>query len=272
MNRSQYRLMALDVDGTLVNTKKEITPATRAALMKAQQSGIHLAIASGRPSCGIRPKARELELEKWGGFILAFNGAKVIDCQSGEALVNLLLTRDQFEAICDMAQRLNGHLLTYQGDTVIAQNCPEKFLTLEAGINGMGIRETDCLKESILEPVNKCLMVGEPEDISRLEKEALSCLGSQLNIFRSEPYFLELMPKGVDKAAALDQLLKKKGWTQEQLIACGDGFNDQTMIEYAGLGVAMANAQKPVLAAADYIAPSCDEDGLADVVEKFLMP
>lgn len=96
-------------------------------------------------------------------------------------------------------------------------------------------------------------------------------LKDRMGVFRSEPYFLELVPKGIDKAQSLAVLLKEIGMTKDEMIAVGDGFNDLSMIKYAGLGVAMANAQPVVRENADYITLSNDEDGVAAVVEKFIL-
>ena len=93
---------------------------------------------------------------------------------------------------------------------------------------------------------------------------------NRINVYRSEPFFLELVPKKIDKAASLDSLLTQLNLTSDSLIACGDGFNDLSMIKYAGLGVAMGNAQEPVKEAADFIAPTNDEDGIVSVLEKFI--
>ena len=102
--------------------------------------------------------------------------------------------------------------------------------------------------------------------LPKMQKE----FGDVLNIFRSEPYFMELTPPGVDKAKSLERLLKLTGVEREELIACGDGFNDVSMIQYAGLGVAMANAQDAVKAVADEVTLSNDEDGVALIVEKYM--
>ena len=92
-----------------------------------------------------------------------------------------------------------------------------------------------------------------------------------MNVFRSEPFFLELVPQGIDKARSLAVLLEEIGLSKDEMIACGDGFNDLSMIQYAGLGVAMANAQEVVKKAADYITLSNEEDGVAAVVKKFFL-
>ena len=96
-------------------------------------------------------------------------------------------------------------------------------------------------------------------------------LKDRMGVFRSEPYFLELVPKGIDKAQSLAVLLKRLDIVPEEVIACGDGFNDLPLIKYAGLGVAMANAQPVVREHADYVTRSNDEDGVAHVVEEFIL-
>ena len=102
--------------------------------------------------------------------------------------------------------------------------------------------------------------------LPQMQKE----FGDVLNIFRSEPFFMELTPPGIDKAKSLGRLLDITGIKREEFIACGDGFNDVSMIEFAGLGVAMANAQDAVKAVADEITLSNDEDGVALIVEKYM--
>ena len=113
-------------------------------------------------------------------------------------------------------------------------------------------------------------MTGDPETLIPVEKRLKNHFHGLLSIYRSEPYFLEIMPQNIDKAASLQRLLGALGLKQEQMICCGDGFNDITMIEFAGLGVAMANAQEVVKKSADYITSSNNEDGIVAVIRKFL--
>ena len=110
--------------------------------------------------------------------------------------------------------------------------------------------------------------MGNPEKLALLEREIAEHLKGVMSVYRSEPFFLELLPLGIDKADCLDAFLKQIGYSQEDLMACGDGYNDLSMIRYAGMGVAMKNAQKEVLEAADYVTLSNDEDGVAAAVEQ----
>ncbi|MCR5248385.1 MAG: HAD-IIB family hydrolase [Paludibacteraceae bacterium] len=125
--------------------------------------------------------------------------------------------------------------------------------------------------DAVQHPVTKCLMTGDAEHLAEVEQREKDKYGAKLSIYRSEPYFLEIMPKGIDKAQSLQRLLDHLGLTKNEMIACGDGFNDLSMIKFAGLGVAMSNAQKIVKRNADYITFTNDENGVAHVVDKYIL-
>ena len=160
--------------------------------------------------------------------------------------------------------------MTYDEKEVIAGTKPDKYILLEAKIAGMPVVYHENFNTYVDFPVNKCLMTGEPEDLEALEPVFAQKYFHEAQIFRSEPYFLEATPKNVDKAYCLKHLLEILGIKREEMICCGDGFNDISMIQYAGLGVAMANAQEQVKAVADYVTVcDNDHDGIAEVIEKF---
>lgn len=114
-------------------------------------------------------------------------------------------------------------------------------------------------------------MTAEDKKAAAVEEELKRLYGDKVNIFRSEPFFVEIMPPDVHKATSLEKLLGILGMDRADLIACGDGYNDLTMIQYAGVGVAMANAQQVVKDNADYITLSNDEDGLVPVIDRFIL-
>ena len=119
-------------------------------------------------------------------------------------------------------------------------------------------------------PINKFLVTGHPDQIKAVEKALKAKFHSQLGIFSSLPFFLEVVPQNIDKAQSLQKLLNSIGMVADQMICCGDGHNDLTMIEYAGLGVAMANAEPLVKEKANYITKSNDEDGVLHVINQFM--
>ena len=145
----------------------------------------------------------------------------------------------------------------------------DEYVKKEAFLNKMEVRKSTDFLTDIHLPVPKCLIVGDPDKLIAVESELSIRLQGQISVYRSEPYFLELVPLGIDKARTLTVLLEKLDMKREDMVAVGDGYNDLSMIKFAGLGVAMANAQEPVKKAADYITLSNDEDGVAAVVERY---
>lgn len=264
----KYRILVLDLDGTLTNSKKEITARNRETLLRAQQEGVLLVLASGRPTYGIAPLADELQMSRFGGFILSYNGGEIIDWKTKEMLYANVLPNEVMPRL-DACARQNGvALLTYDEEYIVTEHPDDEYVQKEAFLNKMSIRPAKEFLKEIHLPVPKCLIVGEPQKLIPIEAELSVELQGQMGVFRSEPYFLELVPQGIDKAQSLAVLLQKRNISREEMVAIGDGYNDLSMIEFAGMGVAMGNAQEPVKKAADYITLTNEEDGVAVAVEK----
>ena len=147
----------------------------------------------------------------------------------------------------------------------------DPYVELEARINQMEIKEISDMENYVEFAVPKFLMVDDGDYLAMVEPRVKAALGRDFSVYRSDPFFLEILPKGIDKAKRLEVLLEILGISREEMIACGDGYNDLSMIRFAGLGVAMGNAVLPVRNAADYITGTNDEDGVAQVVEKFML-
>ncbi|WP_455759172.1 Cof-type HAD-IIB family hydrolase [Phocaeicola coprocola] len=267
----KYKLLVLDLDGTLTNSKKVITEHTRTALIEAQKRGLKIVLASGRPTYGVAPLANQLELDKYEGYILSYNGGEIIDWKTGEMMYKNLLDPEVLPYLYQCAKDNNFAIVSYENEYVLTEHPDDEYVLKEALLNVMKIKKVDNFLKAINHPIAKCLIVGDPTRLAVLEKEMYDHLKDRMGVFRSEPYFLELVPKGIDKARSLSVLLKEINMKKEEMIAVGDGFNDLSMIQYAGLGVAMANAQPVVRENADYITLSNDEDGVAAVVEKFIL-
>lgn len=265
------KILVLDIDGTLTNSQKEISPATKAGLRNIMERGHKVILASGRPTPGMRRYEEELELEKYGGYLLSFNGARIVECRSGEIVYQRTLPLMLLPGFYGFAKRNGCGLITYLGDEVISAFAPDEYVELEARINGMPVRQVEKFLDFVDFDINKCLMTAPPERAAVLEKELQQRYGDVASIYRSEPFFIEIMPQNVDKAAALDKMLETIGMRREDAICCGDGFNDVSMIKYAGVGVAMGNAQPAVKEVADYITSTNDEDGLVQVIDEFIL-
>jgi Cof subfamily protein (haloacid dehalogenase superfamily) len=263
------KILVLDIDGTLTNSKKQITEATKQAIWELMDRGHLVALASGRPTPGMRKYEKELELDKRGGYLLSYNGARVVECTGGEVVHQNFLPLHVVPELYEFAKERGAGLITYDGDVVISAFEPDEYIKLEAGINWLPIRHEPDFVEYVNYDINKCLMTAPGEQAAVYEKELQERFGDIISIYRSEPFFIEIMPKNINKADSLDKVLKGMGMSAENAVCCGDGFNDITMIKYAGVGVAMGNAQPAVKEAADYIAPTNDEDGLVDVISRF---
>lgn len=265
----QYKLLVLDLDGTLTNRKKEITPRTRDTLLRAQEQGLKIVLASGRPTYGIVPLAEELQLDKFEGFILSYNGGQIIDWKTRKTMYENVLDPEVYPYLHECARRNGFVILSYKGEYIISEDAGDPYVQHEAFLNKMPSVTVPDFLEVINFPVPKCLIVGDPEPLAVLEGQMRRDLEGKMNVFRSEPFFLELVPNGIDKARSLAVLLEELGMEREEMIAVGDGFNDLSMIRFAGLGVAMANAQEVVRQAANHITLSNEEDGVAAVVDRF---
>lgn len=266
-----FRAIALDLDGTLTNHDKVVTPRTRQALLKAQEQGAIIILASGRPTYGIVPVAECLELEKRGGYILSYNGGNIVNAKTGEKLFSQFLPDAVIPILYKYAQEKNHALLGYAGNEIITEMPDDPYVKEESRINKMNIRKVDNLLDALEPHPTKLLMTGDPTDMIKAEEELVEILGEKMDIFRSAPFFLELVPKGIDKAQSLLRLLAKINLTPADLIAFGDGYNDLSMLKLAGVGVAMANAAPEVRADADYVTLSNEEDGVAAALLHFGM-
>ncbi len=267
----KYKLLALDLDGTLTDQKKKVTEHTRLTVREAQERGVKIALVSGRPTHGVKPLADLLELDKYEGYVVSYNGGEIIDWKTGEMMYENVLDPDMLPYLHQCATKNNFAIITYHGKYLVTERPDDEYAMKSAVLNVMTPLKVKNFIEAVNFPVPKCLIAGEPTRLALLEEEMREHLKGRMGVFRSEPYFLELVPKGIDKARSLAVLLDKIGIKKEEVIAIGDGFNDLPMIRFAGLGVAMANAQEIVRRHADYITLSNEEDGVADVVKKFIL-
>ncbi len=262
----KYKIVFLDIDGTLTNSDKEITLKTLSSLKRIQEEGVKLAIASGRPSKGVIPYAEILELEKYSGYILPFNGGRVINYGSKEVIYENTLSSEVLKKAYEVSKQYNVDIITYKGDYILSETEDNPYLIIEATINKMDVIKVDNLLEAVEEMPVKCLLLGDGDYLEKVESEIRDKIGENANVFRSEPFFLEVVPKGIDKAASISELISKIGIKREETVAFGDGYNDVSMVKYVGLGVAMANGCDAIKEIADVVTADNNSDGIADVI------
>ena len=268
----KYKLLVLDVDGTLLNNEKQISKRTLSALLKVQHMGIRIVLASGRPTSGLIPLANALELGNFGGFILSYNGCQVIKADNGEVMFERRINPEQIPYLEKKSRKNNFSIFTYHDDYILTDNASDPHIRREAELNNLKIVEEEEFSIAIDFAPCKCVLVSDDEEALRgLENHWKRRLDGVLDVFPSEPYFLEVVPCGVDKANTLALLMEQLGVTREEVIAFGDGVADVTMLQLAGKSVAMSHAPDSVKVCADYVTASNEEDGVAQAVEKLIL-
>lgn len=268
----KYKLLVLDVDGTLLNDAKEISKRTLASLLKVQQMGIRVALASGRPTYGLMPLAKTLELGNYGGFIISYNGGQIINAQNGEILFERRINPEMLPYLEKKARKNNFTIFTYHDDTILTDSSDNEHVRAEANLNNLKIIQEEEFSTAIDFAPCKCILVSNDEEaLKDLEEHWKKRLDGTLDVFCSEPYFLEVVPCGIDKANTLGVLLSYLNIAREEVIAIGDGVCDVNMLQVAGLGIAMGHAQDSVKVCADYVTASNEEDGVAQSVEKLIL-
>lgn len=268
----KYKLLVLDVDGTLLNEEKAISKRTLAALLKVQQMGVRIALASGRPTYGLLPIAKSLELGLYGGFILSYNGSQIIDAKNGEVLFERRINPEMIPYIEKKAIKNGFALFTYHDDTLLTNNPDNVHVQEEATLNNLKLITEEEFSTAIDFAPCKCMLVSDDEEaLTDLENHWKKRLDGVLDVFRSEPYFLEVVPCTVDKANTLAVLLEYLDIRRDEVLAIGDGVCDVAMIQLAGMGVAMGNSVDSVKICADYTTDTNENDGVAQAVEKLIL-
>lgn len=272
-HQSKYKIVALDIDGTLVDDQKRLLPSTISAVLAIQQMGIKVVVASGRPTYGCQRVTKELRLDHFGGYLLSYDGGKITSCADGKILGRRTLSKASLSYLYDEVKRHPDlALFTYTRQEIITETPESRYLLQEQWVNdGMPIRQVDHLLNSLKREPLKMAVAGERHQLSQLKETLEQHYGDSLNFFLVHENFLEVLPCGVDKGSSLSFLLKEIGLDSSELMAVGDSYNDLTMIEVAGIGVAMANATEAVKRSADYVTTGNNEDGISHLLNKFIL-
>ncbi|WP_075590654.1 Cof-type HAD-IIB family hydrolase [Labilibacter marinus] len=264
-----YKMLVLDLDDTLLTDDYKISERNKARLMEAQEKGIYVVLASGRPTQAMQQYAEELKLAKYGSYIISYNGAIITDIKNNMVIFEQTLTQEEIHELHDYSKDNQLHILTYK-DNQIVSDTESEFIDVEKKLTGLPINKVNCFKSEMNQSAVKCILLDDPIRLKNFEPK-LKEAKQHLSVAISKPYFLEVMPKGIDKAASIQRLASKLNIKQEEVIAVGNAGNDLTMVEYAGLGVWVDNVTPELRDRADIIVSSNNEDGVAEVVEKYIL-
>ena len=209
MNGSKIRVLALDLDGTLTNDEKIVTPRTRAALDAAAAQGVTIVLASGRPTAGILPLAKELGLDKKGGCVLAYNGGKIVDCVTGEALYQVQLGAEFVPELCEFAARQDVAILTYNSEGIVCERDQDVWANKECFTTKLPMIHVDDLASYVDYPICKMLITLDPARRDAVCAAGKEQFAGRIDLYPSSPFFIEAVPLGVAKDRSLAALLEQ---------------------------------------------------------------
>lgn len=275
------KVIIMDVDGTLTNSKKVVTPQTKEALLKAEEAGAVLILASGRPTSGLIDLAKELEMDKHHGLLVAYNGSTVVDCETMEVLFNQALSVEEGKAVLEHMKKFDRvRPMIDKGEYMYVNNVYDNWITwkgkpfdviqYESRGGKFKLCEVDDLAAFVDFPLNKILTTSDPEYLQEHYQEMMEPFKDSLSCMFTGDFYFEFTAQGIDKAKALDTVLIPMGYKREDMIAFGDGHNDASMVAYAGIGIAMENAVQDLKNIADEMTLSNDEDGIAVTLYKHM--
>lgn len=266
-----YKLVALDMDGTLLNPDGRISAANQAAIAAARAHGVTVVLASGRPLTGMGWALEQLQMTGEQDYVLSFNGALIQQVGGGRVLYRQTLQVADACQLLALSRELGVycHAFTEQHGLVTPQDNP--YTRMEQTENRIPLTELDFACLAPTDAVAKVMMVGEPGQLDRAQAALPPWVRERYTVLRSMPVFLEFLHPACNKGEGVARLARHLGIPATQVICVGDGGNDTHMLEFAGLGVAMGNATDELKALADYVTHSHAEDGVAHVLERFIL-
>lgn len=267
------KLLFLDLDNTLLNQKKQVTPENKQALDEARAKGHKIILCSGRPLSAMGRLIEELDMNQPGCLVASYNGGMITDTYAGKTLYSEHLTKDEVRLLFSKADQYGQHVHTYDSRGLMARTF-NREVEFYVKASEIPYRIVPGLPDSGLteDPV-KVLMVNldDKEPLLRMQKDILAQT-DDLDSFFSCPQFVEFVRRGVNKGSAVRRLADLLQVPIENTVAVGDAENDLPMIREAGIGVAMANAIPEAKAVANYITEhDCEHSGVAEVVQKFIL-
>ena len=266
----EYKLIAMDLDGTLNNDQKIITEKTKAALMVAQKQGIRLALASARPSPGLFKERDILSLQNYGGILMSYNGGRIVDAETNRVLFETSMDLEETKQVLRKLESLPVTPILDDGIQFYVTSKDGYKVDYECKNNNMVCSEVGNLADFLAFAPIKILMSVQPEELAQVQQAIAAFLPENLSVVQTAPFYLEVIPKVINKGQGIRDICNVLGIDPAEVISFGDAANDIPMLQAAGMGVAMGNAQEAVKAAANMVTLSNNDDGIAAALEKLL--
>ena len=267
------KLIAFDLDDTLLTDKKIISPRTVSALQKAAEKGIYIVLCSGRAENGILPFVRQLNIagSQQGRYLIAFNGASVFDLHLREQIYSNLVKPEILKFAYNEAKKRGMASVVYESGVIYSWEDSD-FARMDAELCNLEFKVVDDFEKFLENGFPKILISAEPEKVNEMKEFLCQKIGDKADVFISKPIFLEVMTKGVGKGPGILWLADKLGIPHEQTMAFGDSMNDETMIRQCGYSVAMSNGLDYIKDIASFVTRfDNNNDGIADFIENFVL-
>ena len=262
-----YKLIAIDLDGTLLTDDLTVSPGTVKAIQQAVEMGATVTIATGRMFSSAKQFAQQLGINV---PLITYQGAIIMDVDEKEVVYERLIFPDIAKKLVEISSEKNLHLQVFQDDNLYGAVENEKLIGYVEGVKVPYTVEPDLLKLAE-KGFMKALFIESPETIDVLQEELKALFGNRAHIAKSKPHYLEVTHPEANKGLALLHLAKTLGIDQSEIIGIGDNHNDKELIMTAGLGVAMGNAVQEMKDIADYVSLTNNEEGVKHVIEKFVL-
>ncbi len=262
-----YKLVAIDLDDTLLNDDTKVSEATKLALAEAVARGVIITLATGRMYASAAKIAQQLKLNV---PLITYQGALVKNSLDGHVLYERYVPSDVALWIYNYCMENGLHLQGYVNDQLYVKE-ENEFVRNYSKLSNIPYIVEPNFASILTQPQTKMLIIDEPERLDRVGEHFRGVFGSQAHITKSKPNFLEIMHPEGTKGSALRFLAAHYGCALEATIAIGDSWNDHDMVEIAGLGVAMENAVESLKQIADFITSSNNEDGVKLVIDQFIL-
>jgi Cof subfamily protein (haloacid dehalogenase superfamily) len=268
---NSIRLLALDLDDTLLRSDLTISYRTRNAIKRAEAAGVTVVLASGRVPAAMEQFARLLGMHKRPGYLVCNNGTIIQESHTGNTVYEIRIDVSTALSAYDLANAEGFPVQIYEDDILYVSRANE-FTEYDQKITGLRQVVVENFRAMVGGGCYKLLVPGDPMLLAPLESIIRTYLGSDITLFTSKPYFLEILPAQTDKGTALAKIAELLEIKQEEVLAIGDSMNDEAMIRWAGMGVAMANSDERIKNIAALVTERTnDDDGVAEVIEKYIL-
>ena len=269
VNAGKLRMLALDMDDTLLRSDLSISHRTKNVIKRAGAAGVTVVLASGRIPQAMMQYSRLLGLHKRQGYLVCNNGALIQESNTGNCIYEARIEPLIALAVCDLAGAEGFPVQMYEDDIMYVSRQNE-YSSYDQKLTGVRQVVVENFRAMVGSGCYKLIIPGDPMLLEPLESIMRTYLGTDITLFTSRPYFLEILPPATDKGAALAKIAELNNIKADETMAIGDSMNDEAMIKWAGIGVAMANGDERIKSMASLVTDhGNDDDGAAEVIDKY---